>query len=64
VSALFGLAHFYQGPAAVVEIGLISILMAWSFMATGRLRALIVAHALYDSIQIAVAMIVIRQAMP
>jgi membrane protease YdiL (CAAX protease family) len=48
----------------VVEIGLMSILMAWFFMATGRLRALIVAHALYDSIQIAIAMIVIRQAMP
>jgi len=64
VSALFGLAHFYQGPAAVVEIGLISILMAWFFMATGRLRALIVAHALYDSIQIAFALIVIRQAVP
>lgn len=64
VSVLFGLAHFYQGPAAVVEIGLMSILMAWFFMATGRLRALIVAHALYDSIQIAIAMIVIRQAMP
>jgi hypothetical protein len=33
-------------------------------MATGRLRALIVAHALHDSIQIAFALIVIRQAMP
>ena len=64
VSALFGLAHFYQGPAAVVEIGLISILMAWFFMATGRLGALIVAHALYDSIQIAFALIVIRQMVP
>jgi membrane protease YdiL (CAAX protease family) len=64
VSVLFGLAHFYQGLAAVVEIGLMSILMAWFFMVTGRLRALIVAHALYDSIQIAIAMIVIRQAMP
>jgi membrane protease YdiL (CAAX protease family) len=64
VSALFGLAHFYQGPAAVVEIGLLSVPMGWVFMATGRLRALIVAHALYDSIQIAFALIVIRQAMP
>jgi hypothetical protein len=63
VSALFGLAHFYQGPAAVVEIGLMSIPMGWVFMATGRLRTLIVAHALYDSIQIAFALIVTRQAM-
>jgi membrane protease YdiL (CAAX protease family) len=64
VSALFGLAHLYQGPAAVVEIGLLSMPMGWVFMATGRLRTLIVAHALYDSIQIAFALIVIRQAMP
>jgi membrane protease YdiL (CAAX protease family) len=64
VSALFGLAHFYQGPAAVVEIGLISVPMGWVFMATGRLRTLVVAHALYDSIQIAFALVVIRQAMP
>jgi membrane protease YdiL (CAAX protease family) len=64
VSALFGLAHFYQGPAAVVEIGLISVPMGWVFMVTGRLRALVVAHALYDSIQIAFALILIRQAMP
>jgi len=45
VSALFGLAHFYQGPAAVVEIGLISVPMGWIFMTTGRLRTLIVAHS-------------------
>lgn len=64
VSILFGLAHSYQGPAAIVEIGLLSILMGWFFMATGRLRALIVAHALYDSIQIVFALIAIRQAMP
>jgi len=64
VSALFGLAHSYQGPAAVVEIGLISVPMGWVFMATGRLRTLVAAHALYDSIQIAFALIVIRQAVP
>jgi membrane protease YdiL (CAAX protease family) len=64
VSALFGIAHSYQGPAAVVEIGLVSVLMGWVFMVTGRLRTLIVAHALYDSIQIAFLLIVIRQAMP
>lgn len=64
VSALFGLAHFYQGPASVVEIGLISVPMGWVFMATGRLPALVVARALYDSIQIAFALIVIRQPVP
>jgi membrane protease YdiL (CAAX protease family) len=64
VSALVGLVHIYQGSAAVVSIGFMSVLMGWFFMATGRLRALIVAHALYDSIQIAFAVIAIRQAMP
>lgn len=63
VSALVGLAHLYQGWSAVVSIALMSILMGWFFMATGRIRALIVAHALYDSIQIVFAMIVIRRAM-
>ena len=64
VSALVGLVHVYQGSAAVVSIALMSVLMGWFFMATGRLRALIVAHALYDSIQIVFAITVIRQAMP
>jgi membrane protease YdiL (CAAX protease family) len=64
VSALVGLAHFYQGSAAVVSIGATSILMGWFFMVTGRLRALIVAHALYDSIQVVSAVIAIRQATP
>jgi membrane protease YdiL (CAAX protease family) len=62
VSVLVGLIHLYQGPAAVASIGLMSILMGWFFMATGRLRALIVAHALFDSIQILGAVIAIRQA--
>jgi len=63
VSTLVGLAHFYQGWSAVVAIALMSILMGWFFMATGRVRALIVAHALYDSVQIVFAVIVIRRAM-
>jgi membrane protease YdiL (CAAX protease family) len=37
------------------------MLMGWFFMATGRIRALIVAHALYDSIQIIFAVVSIRQ---
>ncbi len=64
VSALVGLAHFYQGSAAAVSVGAMSILMGWFFMVTGRLRALIVAHALYDSIQVVFAVSAIRQALP
>lgn len=62
VSALIGLAHGYQGPAGIVSIGFNSVLMGWFFMATGRTRALIVSHALYDSVQIIMAVVAIRAA--
>lgn len=61
VSVLIGVAHGYQGPAAIISIGFKSLLMAWFFMATGRIRALIVAHAVYDSVQIVMAVIAIRR---
>jgi membrane protease YdiL (CAAX protease family) len=60
VSALVGVAHGYQGLAAIVSIGIMSVFKGWFFMATGRIRALIVAHALYDSAQIVMAVIAIR----
>ena len=55
VSAVFGLAHGYQGPAAMLSIGAKSVLMGAWFMRTRRLVPLIVAHAVYDSVQIAMA---------
>jgi hypothetical protein len=60
VSALLGLAHLYQGVAAAVEIGLKSVGMGAVFLVTGRLRALVVAHAVYDSVQIVAAVVAIR----
>lgn len=60
VSLLIGIAHGYQGPAAIVSIAIKSVLMGWFFMATGRVRPLITAHAVYDSVQIAMAVISIR----
>jgi membrane protease YdiL (CAAX protease family) len=60
VSALIGVAHGYQGVAAIVSIGLMSVLKGWFFLATGRLWALVVAHALYDSVQIAMAVVMMR----
>lgn len=57
LSVLVGLAHGYQGPAAIVSIGFKSILMGWFFMATGRARPLVVSHAVYDSTQIIMAVI-------
>jgi len=61
VSALVGLGHAYQGVAAIICIAIQSIVFGWVFLRTGRIRALIVGHALYDSVQIAMAVIAIRQ---
>lgn len=61
VSALIGLVHAYQGVAATVCIGLQSILLAWVLLRTGRIRALIIGHALYDSVQISMAVVAVRQ---
>jgi len=61
VSALFGLVHAYQGLAAVFSIGVQSILLGWFFQRTGRIRALVVCHGLYDSVQIVSAVVMIRQ---
>jgi len=63
-AVLFGLVHIYQGPAAVCSISIISLAMGYFYMRTGRIRALIVAHALYDSIQIIFVVIAIRYGLP
>ncbi len=60
VSVAIGVVHGYQGPAAIISIGFKSVLMGWFFMATGRTRALIVSHAVYDSVQIVMAVVAIR----
>lgn len=60
VAVLVGLAHGYQGPAAIVSIGTKSVLMGWYFMASGRARPLIVSHAVYDSVQIIMAVVAIN----
>lgn len=61
VSVLIGVAHGYQGPAAIISITIKSVLMGWFFMVTGRTRPLVVAHALYDSLQIVMAVISIQR---
>lgn len=60
VSIFIGVVHGYQGPAAIISITLKSVLMGGYFMATGRARPLIVSHAIYDSVQIIMAVIAIR----
>jgi membrane protease YdiL (CAAX protease family) len=60
VSALVGVAHGYQGVAAILSIGIMSVFKGWFFLATGRLWARVVAHAVYDSVQIVMAVLLIR----
>jgi membrane protease YdiL (CAAX protease family) len=61
VSALVAVGHGYQGAAAVVSIGLMSVFKGWFFMRTDRLWPLVIGHALYDSIQIVMAVVAIRR---
>jgi len=61
VSALIGTVHQYQGSGAVVSIGLQSVLLCWFYLRTGSILSLIVGHALYDSAQIVLAVVTIRQ---
>lgn len=58
---VFAFAHVYQGPSAMISIGIQSVLAGWFYMATGRIWTLIICHALYDSFQIIMAVLVIRQ---
>lgn len=61
VSVLIGAAHAYQGPASIISIAMKSVLMGVYFKKSSRVRPLIVAHAVYDSVQIIMAVIAIRQ---
>jgi membrane protease YdiL (CAAX protease family) len=62
IERYLSLAHSYQGPAAALSIGFKSVLMGGYFLATGRLWPLIVAHAVYDSVQIVAAVVAMRAA--
>lgn len=61
VSLLVAAAHAYQGPAAVLSIGFKSLLFGAYFVTYRRLWPLIVTHAVYDSVQIVLAVIAINQ---
>lgn len=61
VSALVGLVHAYQGTAAVASIAVQSVLLGWVYFRTRSVRPLVVAHGLYDSVQIVMAVVAIRQ---
>jgi len=61
-SVLFGLAHLYQGPAGMVGTFVFAMGMGFYYLAEGRIWPLIIGHALYDSAQIVMGIIQMRQA--
>jgi membrane protease YdiL (CAAX protease family) len=61
-AALVAGVHLYQPPAIMLSIGLLSLLKGWFFLRTGRFWSLVVAHALYDSVQVVTVVMAIRAA--
>jgi hypothetical protein len=58
-AALFGLNHVAQGPAGVISVVLNGLIMVLWYLRFGRIFHLIVAHYLYDAIQIGFVAILI-----
>jgi len=58
-AALFGLNHIAQGPAGIISVTLNGLVMVLWYLRFGRIFHLIVAHYLYDAIQIGFVVILI-----
>ncbi len=56
-AALIGLTHWSQGPYGIVSIGIKSIVSGFFFYKRRRLFPLILAHVLYDGIQVALLLV-------
>lgn len=50
MSAIFGLAHMYQGLGGMVGTFVIGLILGWAYQRWGRLRPLLLAHGVYDSL--------------
>lgn len=50
-SAVFGLAHVYQGPAGIAKTAVIGLLLALLYLLSGSLWLPILAHAMVDILQ-------------
>jgi membrane protease YdiL (CAAX protease family) len=57
---MFGLVHIYQGIAGIIGTGLLGLIAGSFYIKYGRVWPLIISHALYDSVQIILALIMIR----
>ena len=60
-ASIIGLAHWSQGPYGIVTIGIKSLVIGFFFYRYKRLLPLIIAHVLYDGIQVAVLLITYPQ---
>jgi membrane protease YdiL (CAAX protease family) len=58
-AVLFALNHVAQGPAGVISVTLNGLIMVLWYLRFGRIFHLIVAHYLYDAIQIGMVVILI-----
>ena len=61
-AVLFGLAHLYQGPAGMAGNFLNAIVLGIFYLGRGRIGPMIIGHALYDSVQVLMLVIQLRQA--
>lgn len=60
-SAIIGLTHWSQGSYGVVTIGIKSLVSCFFFFKYRRLLPLVIAHVLYDGIQVALLLITYPQ---
>jgi membrane protease YdiL (CAAX protease family) len=50
VSVLFGLGHFYKGPAGMIDSGVAGLILGSAYLLSGRnLWTSILAHGLIDT---------------
>jgi len=59
-AVLFALVHIYQDPLSMLFIFFQGLLYGWYYLQFGRLWPLIIAHAIYDSLQVIQVVMVFR----
>jgi hypothetical protein len=57
---LFGVGHAYQGPRGIVRTGIVGLLLAGAYVATGSLLASVLLHVVIDAASGMVAYLALR----
>jgi membrane protease YdiL (CAAX protease family) len=60
-STVFGLMHYYQGPSGIISTGLMGLVLAFYYVRIGRIWPMVVAHAVYDGLQIGLALLFVSR---